>query len=457
MSEKIKMFKIVLTLSCVVSLIVLTSALTNAQSRPRKVNDTSQNTNTSSNQNSNTKPKEESLLDVVPTNSNSASKSANSNTSKRPNNQQTNANTKIIDATPTSTTQTTTVTQPKVSSTIDTTNAFNLLQQKQYDAALKEAKRIIALDPTIQEAWKIAGFAEFNLKQYKESASDLQKALDLLRAAKEKDDEHIVNALAQAYALSEQFDKALPLLVSLTSKADAKPDVELLYLRGLSEYQLKKPADAEKTFNAVVKADPKNSAALYYIGLMGFERNDFSAAIAAFLRTTQADPKMAAAWERLTISYMQRAAILMDEDETKAKADYEGAVSAAEGFARAKPGNDATALLGQVLVSAGNYQRAVIELEKVTVSPTAKGETLYFLGVSYSRLKNFPKASAALERAGAKNPKDANIFRELGYVYENLKQYGKAVEAYEKGAKAAPDDTFFTDRANQLKPFVKKP
>jgi tetratricopeptide (TPR) repeat protein len=414
------------------------------------------NANTSAKSNQNTKPKEEPLIDVVPTNSNSSSRNTNSNTS-RPKAQSSNSNTSILDTTPTKTSPTTTVTTPKVSSSVDTTTAYNLLQQKQYDAALKEAKRIIALDPTIQEAWKIAGFSEFNLKQYKEAASDLQKALDLQRASKDGEDPNTVDALAQAYARSEQFDKALPLLVKLTSKADAKPDAGLLYLRGLCEYRTGKPADAEKSFNASVKADPKNSASLYYLGLIAFERNDFSAAIAAFQRTTQADPKMAAAWERLAISYLQRAAIVSEEDETKAKADYQSAISAAEGLIRANPSNEATTLLGQALVSAGNYQRAAIELEKISTAPTVKAETLYLLGVSYSRLNQFPKAVATLERAGVKNPKDANIFRELGYAYEKLKQYAKAIEAYEKGAKADPNDTFFTDRINQLKPFAKRP
>lgn len=454
-----KQFKIAFTLSVVISLFLLTATLAQAQSRPRKVKDSS-NTN-SNTTNQNTKPKEEPLLDVVPTNSNSSSRTPNTNTT-RPKTQPTNSNTNIIDATPSkagqaNTASTTTVTTPSVPSKIDMKNAYELYDKKQFDAALKEAKRIIELDKENSEAWKLAGFSEYNLKQYKEASSDLQKALDLQRASKEGEDANTVDLLAQAYARSEQFDKALPLLVKITSKPDAKPDAGLLYLLGLSQYRTNKPADAEKSFNAAVKADPKNSAALYYIGLIAFDRNDFSAAIAAFQRTTVADPKMADAWTRLAISYLQRAAVVAEEDEAKAKADYEGAVSAAEGLTRAKPGTDATALLGQTLVSAGNYQRASIELEKITVAPTAKAEWLYLLGVSYSRLKLFPKAAATLERAGAKNPKDANTFRELGYAYESLKQYAKAVEAYEKGAKAAPDDPFFADRAKQLRPFAKKP
>ena len=462
MKRAIKLFNIAIAFSGIIGLNLLMTSSTQAQapSRPRRVQDQTSNTN---NQNSN-KQKEEPLLDVVPTNKNTSTTNTTNKTNTTNNNSTTNTSRPRSQPTPANTNtnantnaNSKATTSEQTASATDTTSAYSLLQQKKYDEALKEAKRIIGVDANNAEALKIAGFAAYNLKQYADAARDLQKSLDLRRAAKEKDDENTIDALAQAYARSEQFDKALPFLVQVTSKADAKPDSGLLYLRGVAEYRTGKPADAEKSFNAAVKADPKNSAALYFLGTMAFEKNDFSAAIAAFQRTTQADPKMAAAWERLTLSYLQRAAITAEEDETKAKADYTSAISAAEGLTRARPGDDSTALLGQALVSAGNYQRASLELEKIAVGPKAKGETLYLLGISYSRLKNFPKAISTLERAAQKKSDDANIYRELGYAAEVSKQYAKALDAYEKGAKLAPGDSYFSEGVNRVKPFAKKP
>src|SRR6266852_6683234 len=93
----------------------------------------------------------------------------------------------------------------------DTTHAFQLFQQKQYAAAAKEAKEIATSDPGNSEAWKLAGFSEFYLKQYADASDDLQKALDLQRRASQEDS-HTVDALAESYVLSEKFDRALPLL-----------------------------------------------------------------------------------------------------------------------------------------------------------------------------------------------------------------------------------------------------
>src|SRR5215210_7641669 len=68
-----------------------------------------------------------------------------------------------------------------------TAHALSLLEQKQYDAALDEAKRLASADPKNSEAWKIAGYAEFYLKRYAEAAEDLERALELRSAAGEKD------------------------------------------------------------------------------------------------------------------------------------------------------------------------------------------------------------------------------------------------------------------------------
>src|SRR5437016_6272613 len=105
----------------------------------------------------------------------------------------------------------------------DTTHAFQLFQQKQYAAAAKEAKEIAARDQGNAEAWKLAGFSEFYLKQYADASDDLQKALDLQRRASQEDS-HTVDALAESYVLAEKYDRALPLLVAIIEKPGAKPD-----------------------------------------------------------------------------------------------------------------------------------------------------------------------------------------------------------------------------------------
>lgn len=334
----------------------------------------------------------------------------------------------------------------------DTSHAYQLLQKKQYAEAAKEAKQIAAQFPHDSEAWKIAGFAELSLKQYPIASDDLQKALDLQKAS-QRPDINTEDALAQAYVLAEKFDRALPLLVTATTRSGAAADPLMLYYRGLAEYKSGKSADAEKTFAAAVKANPKDSLSLFYVGQIGIGKNDLDGAIASLNRATVNDPRFAAAWTLLTSAYLRRAAL--NTDATKAAADYLSAVRAGEGLLKIRTDAEAVTLFGQALIGAEQYARAAAALERATLEPDAKPVTFYLLGIAQSRAKNFPKAIAALQTAAQKSPNDINVYRELGYAYEVTKQYAKALAVYEKGLSLAPSDTDFKEAAERVRPFAK--
>jgi tetratricopeptide (TPR) repeat protein len=334
----------------------------------------------------------------------------------------------------------------------DTSHAYQLLQQKQFAAAAREAKDIAAQFPNDSEAWKIAGFAELNLKQFPLAINDLQKALELQKVSK-REDPNTADALAQAYVLSEKFESALPLLVAATTRPGTQPDPAMLYYRGFAEYKTGKLADAEKTLTAVVKANPKDSLSLFYLGQIAVGKNDLDSAIASLNRATVNDPRFAAAWTLLTSAYLRRAA--MSTDTTKAAADYLSAVRAGEGLIKIRTDAEAVTLFGQALIGSEQYARAAAALERATLEPDAKSVTFYLLGIAQSRAKNFPKAIAALQTAAQKSANDINVYRELGYAYEITKQYAKALAAYEKGLSLAPGDSDFKEAAERVRPFAK--
>ncbi len=330
----------------------------------------------------------------------------------------------------------------------DTSRAYTLFQQKQYAAAAREAKQVAERDPKNAEAWKIAGFSEMNLKQYPAAAGDLRRALDLQRA-EGKEDANTADALAQALVFTEKYEEALPLLVTATTRKGAQADPDMLYYRGLAEYQTNKKQDAERSFASAVKVNPKDARSLYYLGQLAFERNDMDAAIAALNRATLNDAQIVSAWQLLTIAYLRRAATATVK--TRADADYLSAVRAGESLVRARSDAATNTLLGQALIGAGQMTRAATVLERAAADKEARGTTFYLLGFTYSRAKNYPKAIAALERAAELSPDDANVYRELGYAYEVSKQYDKALAAYQKGASLAPDDDYFKQSVERVK------
>jgi tetratricopeptide (TPR) repeat protein len=333
-----------------------------------------------------------------------------------------------------------------------TAHAFSLFQQKQYDAALREAKQIAAADPKNSEAWKLAGFAEIGLKRYPDAAEDLQRARDLQRADA-KPDPHTEDALAEAYFFAGKYEQALPLLVAATTRKDAKPDAATLSYRGVAEMNLKKAADAERSFNEVLKLDPKNKPALLYLGQLAFARNDYTTAVNMLNRATLADPSYAQAWELLTQAYMYRG---RSATGATADADFLSAVRAADSLARIRNDERTAALQGQALIFAKQYVRAAAALERAAASPQAPDETFYLLGFAQVQAKNYPKAVAALEQAATKSPDNADIYRLLGFSYESNKQYAKALAAYEKGQQLAPADAYFKESADRVRPFAKQ-
>jgi len=334
----------------------------------------------------------------------------------------------------------------------DTKHAYLLLEQKQFAAAAKEAKDLATQHPNDPEAWKIAGFAELNLKQYTDAVNDLEKAVDLQRKSKQ-DDPNTESALGQAYVLAEKYQEALPLLTAAINRDPNKPDAVMIYYRGISEYKTGKTADAEKSFNQVIKLNPKDSLSLFYLAQIALSKNDLDGAIANLNRVTVNDARMVGAWTLLTSAYLRRAA--SSTDQAKADADYLSAVRAGEGLIKLRTDAEAVTLFGQALIGSKQYARAASALERATAAPDASGVTFYLLGVAHSRATNFPKAIAALETAAKKTPDDVNVYRELGYANEVTKQYAKALAAYGKGLALAPNDPDLKEAVERVKPFAK--
>ena len=334
----------------------------------------------------------------------------------------------------------------------DTKHAYLLLEQKQFAEAAKEARDLATQHPNDPEAWKIAGFAELNLKQYTEAVNDLEKAVDLQRKAKQ-DDPNTESALGQAYVLAEKYQEALPLLTAAINREPNKPDAVMIYYRGISEYKTGKTADAEKSFNQVIKLNPKDSLSLFYLAQIALGKNDLDGAIANLNRVTVNDARMVGAWTLLTSAYLRRAGA--STDQAKADADYLSAVRAGEGLIKLRTDAEAVTLFGQALIGSKQYARAASALERATASPDATGVTFYLLGVAHSRAQNFPKAIAALETAAKKTPDDVNVYRELGYATEVSKQYTKALAAYQKGLALAPNDPDLKEAVERVKPLAK--
>lgn len=328
---------------------------------------------------------------------------------------------------------------------------YELLRRREFATARREAKKLSESNPGDSEAWKIAGFAALNLKLYPEAATDLQKAVDLQSSSK-TEDPSTIDALAQAYVLSEQYDRALPLIVRATNRTENESDPLLNYYRGIAEYKTNHFNDAERSFNRVLTLTPTDPLPLFYLAQIALSRNDLDTAITNLSRATMNDPRLTGAWRLLTSAYLRRAAT--KNNPANAEADYLNAVRSGEGMIKLTPDTEALVLFAQALIGSKQFARAAATLERATMETDATGVAFYLLGVAHSRSQNFVKAIAALQTAATKSPNDVNVYRELGYAYEVSRQYAKALEAYRKGLNLLPNDPDFKESITRVQPFA---
>lgn len=93
-----------------------------------------------------------------------------------------------------------------------------LLQAGQFRRAEEIAARLTSENPTDAEGWKIAGFAKFGLKNYADAADALARARELQQANGVGEDRNTARALAQSLVYAQRYEQALPLLVAATDE-----------------------------------------------------------------------------------------------------------------------------------------------------------------------------------------------------------------------------------------------
>ena len=192
---------------------------------------------------------------------------------------------------------------------------------------------------------------------------------------------------------------------------------------------LKKTADAERTFGEVLKADPKNKFALLYLGQLAFGRQDYATAVNMLNRATLADPTFAQGWELLTQAYMYRGRAATG---AAADADFLSAVRAADSLARVRNDARSALLQGQALIFAKQYVRAVTSLERAAASPQAPDETFYLLGYAHTQAKQLPQGhhrARTGRRQDAEQRRGLPPARLLLRVLEELRQGARRLRA----------------------------
>ncbi len=247
----------------------------------------------------------------------------------------------------------------------------------------------------------------------------LKKAADAGAVEAHKELARVLVALGRA---SEALGEAnLAAAMSPENDVDAqKLVVEVKVARALLDVGQGQIDLAVEDLTRLVEQNPDSAAARLGLGKAQIARRDAAAALAALQKAVELDPKDAEAQYQL--GYVQHVM----------KRNVAGAIPAFEQAVALEPGNALYRTgLGGALVEAGQLDRAVQELSKVTSTEGYTGSDAWFyLGTAHFNAKRYKESAEALEKSIAIKPDNAQAEGLLAWCYvalkdtENFKKHG---------------------------------
>ena len=200
-----------------------------------------------------------------------------------------------------------------------------------------------------------------------------------------------VYELVSAALTDDQQGRYKESLRKLEEAGKAEPDsVTLHFLMARHYLRLNDFSHALEYFQSVLKRDPKNSAAAYYLGLTRLETGDVDGAEESFRRTLELDSNNFSAAFNLGVVYSRRK-------------QSEAAIQAFKRAAEIRPDfAEAHEALGELYLYLKRPDDAVRELERAVAIAPAMATAHYHLGRAYTALGLQEKAQQEFDRAKAR-------------------------------------------------------
>jgi tetratricopeptide (TPR) repeat protein len=144
-----------------------------------------------------------------------------------------------------------------------------LYDQKKYSEAATLFKTVVAKDPAYAKAWFRLGLSQQAQAKYADAVDSYMKSIRAnprMKMSKEDRGGAAYHALGDLYARFGFYDKSLAVYENgiLNNKSAA----QLYAGRGVAEQKLKRPSDAEDSFEKALELDPTNVAATFNLAVV---------------------------------------------------------------------------------------------------------------------------------------------------------------------------------------------
>jgi len=290
--------------------------------------------------------------------------------------------------------------------------------------ALASARKATTIDDQFGEGFAILGVAIVaeNLQNWSDSITQAQQGAFL-----DPDNPHVQAAVGRIFEANGQLEQAAKAYRRALTADPAFGPARFALIQAELNRGNRDGAIAEARKIAAGGATSPDIERL--IGEDAVRRLDYTAAIPFLERATKGLPGNPDGWAFLGRAY-------------HANRRYDEAAEAYEKAVNLAPQNaDYRATYGLILGLAGELDKGLAELQKVTSTPGYKDAAGWVnLGWIYRNLNKASESIAAYQKALQLDPKQEQAALGLGWAYQYTKDYDKAIAAYNQAMRIDPKD-----------------
>ncbi len=318
------------------------------------------------------------------------------------------------------------------------------VRQNDVRQAFERCQEALARDPKNDEANRIVGTIYASLAEQKiplnpgdDVATYAAKAIAALEQAKGDGSDLGLNMLlGRLYVQGREFEKAIPLLASVTERAPEVVDAAMLL--STAQEEADRVGDAIKTIQTLLNENPESFRAVLRLAELYEQAERWNEAADAYGKAQAMNGPRATA-----ITPRRAIALLSAGRPAEAKALVQGAVGASQAS-----GLDPVLLylLAESQRATKDYEAADATARKLILAHPNDARGLHVLSLILQDRGDVKGAERALRDLIARDPIDANALNSLGYLLaENGRQLDEAVTLLERALKIDPGNPSYLD------------
>jgi|GEM_PF-1407593 len=293
-------------------------------------------------------------------------------------------------------------------------------EQGDIEKAHKYFETLTKLLPDYSEGWRLLGWVQKNIKNYKVAMNNYLKAIEI-----DEENASAIKALGILLGEKGDFQQAHNYFETLTKLVPEYS--EGWRLLGWAQEKLKNKEEAKKSYLKAIELDKENTNAIEYMGILLGEKGDIQQAHKYFETLTKLLPDYSEGWRLLGWAQDRL------KDIEDAKNSYLKAIELN------KENSGAIQGLGLLFGNLGDHQKAYNYFKKLTKLQASYSNGWYFLGQAQYNLEIIEEATKSYLKAIELDKENANAVKALGILLSNQGDEQQAYNHFKKLTDLAPE------------------